>query len=94
MARVLFTPNLERHLECPPNEVDAVDVRGALEATFEENADLRGYILDDRGFLRKHVIVFVDGRQVNDREGLSDEVGRESEVYVMQALSGGTKENP
>jgi hypothetical protein len=33
--------------------------------------------------------VFVDGRRVRDRERLTDAVGETSEVYVMQALTGG-----
>ena len=35
------------------------------------------------------VSVFVDSRRVGDRTGLSDPVDDASEVYVMQALSGG-----
>jgi sulfur-carrier protein len=34
-------------------------------------------------------VVFVDGQRVRDREGLSDPVHDLSEVYVMQALTGG-----
>ena len=50
---------------------------------------LRGYVLDDQGHLRRHVQVFVDAAMVADRAGLSDPVGDASEVFVMQALSGG-----
>jgi molybdopterin synthase sulfur carrier subunit len=39
--------------------------------------------------VRKHMNVFVDGRQVRDRERLGDPVDAASEIYVMQALSGG-----
>jgi sulfur carrier protein ThiS len=39
--------------------------------------------------LRKHIAVFVDGKMVADREGLSDPVNQDSEIYIMQALSGG-----
>jgi len=35
------------------------------------------------------MIVFVDGKAVTDRRGLTDPVTDGSEVYVMQALSGG-----
>jgi molybdopterin synthase sulfur carrier subunit len=34
--------------------------------------------------------VFIDGNQIEDRERLSDPVAPSSEVYVMQALSGGS----
>jgi hypothetical protein len=35
------------------------------------------------------MMVFVDGQQIGDRERLSDPVRPASEIYVMQALSGG-----
>lgn len=45
--------------------------------------------MDERGVLRKHMSIFVDGELIIDRTTLSDEVGPNSEIYVMQALSGG-----
>jgi sulfur-carrier protein len=89
MARVVFTANLQRHVPCPPATVPGANVGEALERVFEANPRLRGYVLDERGALRKHMIVFVDGEQIADRELLSDPVGPDGEVYVMQALSGG-----
>jgi sulfur carrier protein ThiS len=64
-------------------------VREALEAVFARNPRLRGYLLDDQGGLRRHVVVFVGGEPVIDRERLSDKVSKESEISVLQALSGG-----
>ncbi|UCF67430.1 MAG: MoaD/ThiS family protein [Acidobacteriota bacterium] len=89
MARVSFTQNLSRHLACAPREAEAGTVRELLEAVFADSPALRGYVLDDQGALRKHVAVFVNGSQIKDRRELSDGVGREDEVFVMQALSGG-----
>ncbi|MEE9608103.1 MAG: MoaD/ThiS family protein [Myxococcota bacterium] len=89
MAKVQFTANLRRHLPVPALEVPGGTVRSVLDAVFETHAQLRGYILDDQGSLRKHVSVFVDGRRIADRTHLSDPVGDASEVYVLQALSGG-----
>lgn len=89
MARVVFTPNLERHLSAPIAEVACTTVAEALAQVFAANRRLQGYVLDDQGRLRKHVVVFVDGQQVRDRNRLSDDVGEASEIYVMQALSGG-----
>ena len=89
MAKVQFTPSLRRHLAVPAVEVASGTVRSVLEAVFATNAQLRGYILDDQGALRRHVTVFVDGRRVADPTDLSDPVGEASEVYVLQALSGG-----
>jgi len=44
---------------------------------------------DDQGALRRHVAVYVNGRLVDDRVGLTDPVGPHDEIYVFQALSGG-----
>jgi len=89
MARVAFTQNLERHVACPPQEVPGSTLREVLTNAFADNPEARGYVLDDHGELRLHMVVFIDGRQVRDRRGLSDPVPEGGEVYVMQALSGG-----
>ena len=89
MTKVVFTANLQRHVPCPPTEVQARTVQEALEKVFAATPRLRGYVVDERGGLRKHMTVFVDGEQVKDRARLSDPVGADAEVYVMQALSGG-----
>lgn len=89
MPRVVFTSNLQRHVNCPETRVDPGTVAAVLAQVFETQPQARGYVLDEQGHLRKHVTVFVDGRRVRDREGLSDPVGETSEIYVMQALTGG-----
>jgi sulfur-carrier protein len=47
------------------------------------------YICDEAGRMRTHVNLFVDGQRVADRTRLSDPVGPDSEVFILQALSGG-----
>jgi molybdopterin synthase sulfur carrier subunit len=89
MATVSFTPNIQRHVTCPRTEVAGETVRQVLEAVFEGNPRARGYVLDDQGAVRSHMVVFVDGSQVRDRQNLSDATGPNAEVYVAQALSGG-----
>jgi len=89
MPEVKFTQNLERHLSVPAVEVPGSTVREALDRVFERNSKLRSYVLDDQGRLRKHVVVFIDGEIVEDRVHLSDPVEPSSELFVMQALSGG-----
>jgi hypothetical protein len=89
MPHVNFTQSLKRHLAAPSAAVVGGTVREALEAVFRENPQLRSYVLDDQGRLRRHVMVFIDGEMVRDREELSDTVEPSSEVFVMQALSGG-----
>lgn len=89
MPTVVFTENIQRHVKCPTETVPGGTVREALEAVFAGNPKARGYVLDDRGAVRRHMVIFVDGDGVKDREGLSDAVRADSEIYVMQALSGG-----
>lgn len=89
VARVVFTANLQRHVECPPVTLEAGTVDEALRLVFDTNPRLRGYVVDERGALRKHMSIFVDGELIKDRAHLSDPLSPTSEVYVMQALSGG-----
>ena len=89
MPRVTFTANLQRHVECPASEARGATVREVLESVFAGNPRVRGYVLDDQGSVRHHVTIFVDGNQLRDRRDLSDPVAEGSELYVMQALSGG-----
>ena len=42
MARIVFTANLQRHVDCPASEADGATVREALEAVFQTNQRLRG----------------------------------------------------
>jgi molybdopterin synthase sulfur carrier subunit len=97
MPKVVFTSNLKRHIDAPPSEVSGATVGDVLDAVFVDNPRLRGYVLDDQDRIRHHVVVFVDG----ERADLGDRVSESSEVFVLQALSGGSprrssarKENP
>ncbi len=89
MPTIRFTDNIQRHIECPAREVAGDTVRDAVEAYFASNERARGYVLDDQGVLRRHMVIFVDGRQIADRNSLSDRVNKHSTIDVMQALSGG-----
>ncbi len=89
MATICFTHHLQRYLDCPSQTVSAGTVREALSEAFASNARLAGYILDDQQRLRKNVAIFVDGQQIRDRRHLSDRLRPDSEIYILQALSGG-----
>jgi sulfur-carrier protein len=89
MARVVFTNNLRRHVDCPETQADGGTVREVLDAVFSANARLRGYVLDDQAALRRHMGIIVDGNSLRDRVALSDPVTPKSEIFVLQALSGG-----
>ena len=90
MATVQFTPQLNRFVQVPPpTRCPGDTVAQVLSKVFESNPDLKGYILDDQGALRRHVAVFVDGNLISDRAGMSDPVSADTDIFVMQALSGG-----
>ncbi len=89
MPQVVFTENLKRHVDCAPAKVEGTTVAEVLAQVFESNPRLGRYVLDDQGMLRKHMLVFVDGSPAKDRVSLSDAVSEGSEIFVMQALSGG-----
>jgi sulfur-carrier protein len=89
MAIIVFTQQLRRFTETPEVTADAATLRDALEAAFAVNPRLRGYIVDEQGHLRQHVAVFIDGLRVADRVSLNDPLQPDSNVHVLQALSGG-----
>jgi hypothetical protein len=89
MPVVEFTANLARQTAAPSIKVAGATVAEVLEAVFAQQPALRGYVLDDQGAVRQHVVVFLDGVAVKDRRQLADAVRPDSEIFVMQALSGG-----
>lgn len=88
MPTVHFTSHL-RHV-APPEPVEAAGatVAEVLADVFARHPAVRGYVLDDQDRIRLHIAVFVDGLHVRQNI-LSAPVGTGSEVYVLQALSGG-----
>lgn len=89
VVQVVFTPNLQRHVTCPPVRVTGSTVAEALDHVFAGNPTLKRYVLDDQGALRKNMVIFVDGRAMKDRRTLGDSLDDDAEVFVMQALTGG-----
>ena len=89
MARVTFTTNLRRHVDCPIVEAEGQTVREVLDIVFASNDRLRSYVLDDQAALRKHMTILVDGQRLRDLEKLSDTVTPTTQIYILQALSGG-----
>jgi molybdopterin converting factor small subunit len=89
MPTVSFTSALQRFLEAPSMEVGGATVREALDAVFAQRPPLRGYVLDDQGAVRRHVVIYINGEVLRDRTRLSDAVAASDEIYVFQALTGG-----
>ena len=92
MAKVELTKHLFTYfsqLEGRALEVEASTVAEVVEALERIAPGFAFYVCDERGRLRRHVNVFVGDERVSDRKALSDRVGPDSRVFIMQALSGG-----
>ena len=92
MAQVEITRHLYAffpQLEGQELRVDAATVAEVVRAIDALAPGLAFYVCDERGRLRRHVNVFVDDAMISDRGRLSDRVGPDSRVLIMQALSGG-----
>lgn len=89
MAKLVFTQQLSRFTEVPEVSTSARILRDALMVAFALNPRLQDYVLDEQGHLRFHVSVFIDGQRVRDHVRLDDVLQPDSQVYVLQALSGG-----
>lgn len=89
MPTIEFTPNLRRHVDCPKEQLDAETLGDCLEDYFGRWPGVRGFILDDQGAVRHHVKILIDGRNIRDRNKLSDALEPSSRIHIFQALSGG-----
>jgi molybdopterin synthase sulfur carrier subunit len=89
MAQLIFTQQLGRFMTVPQVETDAADLRSALDQAFDAHPKLRGYVLDEQGHLRRNVVIFIDGQRTRERVTLNDALAPMSQVYILQALSGG-----
>jgi molybdopterin converting factor small subunit len=90
VPRVRFTRHLRLHFpELRDVDVEAATLAELVAALDRIHPGLAGYLTDERGALRKHVNIFVNGGLLRDRAALGDGVAAGDEVFVMQALSGG-----
>lgn len=89
MTTISFTPNLARYVQAPVARVGGATVQQVLEGYFRANPQVRGYVLDDQGAVRRHVVIFLNQEPIRDRTELSDPVRQNDEILVVQALSGG-----
>jgi sulfur-carrier protein len=94
---VVFAPAIARWLSPHPEinqgeravTASGATVRELLDDVFARHPVLRGYVVDEHGALRHHVVAFVNDEPVRDKRGLAELVPADAQVYVFQALSGG-----
>ncbi|MEO1434899.1 MAG: MoaD/ThiS family protein [Bacteroidota bacterium] len=90
MPTVKFTRALKRfYPDLQDQELSEAGLPAVLDQLDAQFPGLKDYIVDEQGRLRKHVNIFIDGSLIKDRENLTDAFQPESEIYIMQALSGG-----
>ena len=69
-------------------EVEGGTVGEALDAVFEQHAELRERIIDDGG-LRRFVNVYVSGEDIRFQQGLDTALEDGAEVTILPAVAGG-----
>ena len=91
MPRVQFTSHLRRFFPDlgHDEEIAATTVAELVSALNDRYPGLADYVVDERGALRQHVNIFIGEERVRDRAGLSDPLDPRSQVFILQALSGG-----
>jgi len=92
MAKVELTRHLYAFfpaLEGQEITVQASTVAEVVQELERQAPGIAFYICDERGRLRQHVNIFIEDERVADRAKLSDRVGPDSHIFIMQALSGG-----
>jgi sulfur-carrier protein len=67
------------------HQIQGATVAELLRELERENPAVEGWILDERGLIRRHINVFVNG----ERSREATEVGAADRVEVLPAISGG-----
>jgi sulfur-carrier protein len=94
---IVIAPSLTRWLTAAPSAgakeracvVAGTTVRAVFDALFVQFPILRDYVTDEQGAMRHHVVAFVNGVPVRDKQTLEEPVPADAEIYLLQALSGG-----
>jgi molybdopterin converting factor small subunit len=67
------------------HELDAATVFQLLRGLEHQHPALSGWILDERGLIRRHINVFVNG----ERRDAGTPLGADDRVEVLPAITGG-----
>jgi molybdopterin synthase sulfur carrier subunit len=76
-------------LELPGS--DGVTLASVLEALRAIHPGVCDRTLDERGVVRQHVNVFIDGESIRNTGGLSTRVSDGAEIAIIPAVSGGLR---
>jgi hypothetical protein len=89
MARLTFARAFRRHVECPDASAAGATVGDVLDGYFATHPQVRTYVLDDTGAVRRHITLFIGDEQLDHVRGLTTPVDDDDTIAVYQALSGG-----
>ena len=91
MTVTLVIPAALRSCAAGSREValEGTTLGGVLDDLAGRMPVLERRLRDERGRLRPHVLVFVDGVMVGDGPGLDTPVHEGTEVFIAPAVSGG-----
>lgn len=92
MAHVVLTRHLHTFFPALAGDelrVEAASVAELVQALEQRAPGFAFYVCDEAGRLRPHVNIFVAKERIADRARLSDPLGPDTEVMILQALSGG-----
>ena len=93
MSYVFMIPGPLRELAGNRGEVrvdgDARSISQALTLLWTRYPAVRDRVITERGEVRTHVNIFVDGESIRDLGGLAAPVRDGAEICILPALSGG-----
>ena len=93
MSYLFYIPGPLRELAGNRGEV-RVDGRAdslldALSLLWDRYPGVRDRVITERGDVRQHVNIFVDGESIRDAAGLRTPVRDGAEIFILPAVSGG-----
>lgn len=93
MSFTVVMPGPLRELAANRGEVRvpgaARSVSEALALLWTQCPAVRDRVLTERGEVRPHVNIFVDGERIQDARGLDTPVREGAEIFILPAVSGG-----
>jgi molybdopterin synthase sulfur carrier subunit len=85
MAIVRLRGQLEKLAGSSQLTIDGATVGELLQALEQQHSGLEGWILDERGVLRRHINVFVNGEPAEPETTVDEK----DKLEILPAISGG-----
>jgi len=85
MAHVRLRGQLEKLAGASELQVEGDTVTDILQAIEQAHSGLEGWILDERGVLRRHINVFVNGEPAEPDSAVAEK----DKLEILPAISGG-----